>query len=120
MKYLLTLDGESLDEKVARRFGHATCYLVADTDSSTSAVFHGDVEQMDHHGLDRFAEMGLAGVITGNVGPHAWEDMQARGLQVFIARGQTGRAALAAVATGQITAATGPTVKKSANHDHHQ
>lgn len=119
MKYLLTLDGDSLDSKVARRFGFAGAHLVFDTESGKAAVHEGGVEDLTRHGLDRFAGLDLAGVITGNIGTHAWRDTQALGLAVFIARGMTGQEALDAVMAGEIVPATEPTVKKSLGHHDH-
>ncbi len=119
MKYLIALAGDDLDSKVARRFGHAACHLLVDTETETAVVYRGEVEDLSQHGMERFSDVDLAGVITGNIGPHAWADAQDLGLKVFIARGLTGRQALAAVGAGEIAVATEPTMKKSAGDHHH-
>ncbi len=120
MRYLVAADGETLDAPVARRFGHAAAHLLVDADDGRITVTTGDVEAMPAHGLGRFAGMDLDGLITGNIGPHAWEDVQALGWPVYIVRGKTVGEAVRAVAAGEIPPADGPSVRKSLGaHDHH-
>ena len=120
MRYLVAAEGTTLDARVARRFGHAAAHLLVDADDGSVAVTTGDVEAMPRHGLARFAEAGVVGLITGNIGPHAWEDVQALGWPVYIVRGKTVAEAVRAVAAGEVPPADGPSVKKSMDgHRHH-
>ncbi len=127
MKYLVAADGENLDAKVARRFGHATAHLVVDTDDWSVEVFGDDPEELPQHGLSRFLDLHLAGVVSGNIGPHAWQDITDLGLTLYIARRATVKEALEKIASGEIAPAEGPTLKRSIHdgrahhpeHEHH-
>jgi predicted Fe-Mo cluster-binding NifX family protein len=113
MRLLVAAEGSTLSDAVSKRFGHASFHLVVDSDQ------HSILEALEHnhdlpgHGIERFLKWNLEGVIAGNVGPAAFQDMKARRLSVYIVRGTTVQQAVLQVVNGEIAAADGPTMKHS-------
>src|SRR3990172_4801349 len=89
MYYLVAADGPSLEAEIAKRFGHAVCHLLINAETHEISSFTGDVCDRPHHGLGRYKSNEIAGVITGNIGPHAYEEVVAKGWKVYIARNCT-------------------------------
>lgn len=113
MPYLVAADGPDLEARVSRRFGHAAHHLLVSAQADEAVVLDGGVHESPRHGLDRFRDEDVEGVVAGNVGPHAFEDIRERGWQVYIVRGVSVREAVQAVVQGEVDPAGGPTMKRS-------
>lgn len=116
MLFLVTAQGDTLDDRIAKRFGHAPRHMLVDSDTWTVELQDGEVEELPRHGLERFKDRGLDGVIVGNLGPHAWDDVVELGWTAFLARRMTVREAVEKVVAGEIAPMEGPTMKRSIHH----
>ncbi len=116
MKYLVSAEAPDLDAKVHKRFGGATYHLVIDSETMEYIVLTGKAEDEQSHGISRFANLGVEYVLTGNVGPHAFEDFTSAGISVFPCRAMTVREAVEKVKSGSIPKLDSPTMKVSV-HD---
>ncbi len=113
MYYLVSADGDQLESKISKRFGHSRCHLLVKPDTMEIQSVSGDVHDEPRHGTLRFKEEDISCVITGNVGPHAFEDIKARGWDLFIIRSVTVEQAVNIVKEGAIKPVDEPTMKRS-------
>ncbi|MBN2378125.1 MAG: NifB/NifX family molybdenum-iron cluster-binding protein [Sedimentisphaerales bacterium] len=89
MKVAVTSQGQTLDSMVDPRFGRAKYFILVDTET-------GEFESVDNNqnfnaaqgaGIQsgqNVANLGVAGVITGNVGPKAFMTLNAAAIKVFL------------------------------------
>ncbi len=89
MKVAITSEGQTFDSMVDPRFGRAKWFLVVDTDT-------GEFESVDNtqnfnvaqgagiQSAQNVANLGVEGVITGNVGPKAFRTLNAAEIKVFL------------------------------------
>lgn len=118
MKVLIAADGPTLDSAVAKRFGHAECYLLIDTATlDLQVVANGEPHDDSHAIIRQLAGQGVELFVTGNIGPHAFELIQAHAGQVALARRMSAGEALAKLAKNKLELLDAPTVKHS-QHDH--
>jgi predicted Fe-Mo cluster-binding NifX family protein len=84
--------GPSIENDIDERFGRTPCFIVYDLEKDTyqsidnTQVFNapqGAGIQAAQHVVDSGAEA----VLTGHVGPKAFQVLQAAGIKVFLARG---------------------------------
>lgn len=107
MRVVISALGTTLDDKVDERFGRARYLLVADTD--------GDVVEVQDNSANRNALQGAGvavaefvsehkaeAVLTGHLGPKAFDALGACGVKGYNATGLTVREALAAFASGAL------------------
>ena len=118
MKYLIASSGADLDAKVAKRFGHAEYFIVYDSQSKSYETFPGVGHDEPAHGIGRFKDQEIEGVIIGNIGPEAFQDVTRSGWKVFLGRNMIVQDALEKVENGEILPLEGPTVKKSFHSGH--
>ncbi len=85
MKICVTSTGETIEAEVDPRFGRCRYFLVVDTD-------HGSVECISNESVvggagvkaaQTVAKTGAKVVLTGNIGPNAFQVLQAAGIKVF-------------------------------------
>jgi predicted Fe-Mo cluster-binding NifX family protein len=114
---LIGAEGETIDSKIAKRFGHANYYLVYDTNSNSLEVFNNDSEEHDHKNLEQFLIKGVEAFIVGNIGPHAFEIINTSKSSVYLVRNSSVKEAIDKLKFGELTRLTEPTVKKSIGHD---
>lgn len=89
MKVAVTSEGQTLDSMVDPRFGRAKYFLLVDTET-------GEFESVDNtqnlnaaqgagiQSGQNVANLGVAGIITGNVGPKAFRTLNAAEIKVFL------------------------------------
>ncbi|MDD4904031.1 MAG: NifB/NifX family molybdenum-iron cluster-binding protein [Candidatus Bipolaricaulis sp.] len=111
MRICVTGTGASLDAPIDPAFGRARYFLLVD--SETLAV-----EALENapgaHGAgveaaQRMAERGVKAVITGNVGPNAFQGLSMAGIEIFTGATGTARQAVEAYQAGTLTRANSPT-----------
>ncbi|OPX23757.1 MAG: hypothetical protein B1H03_00600 [Planctomycetales bacterium 4484_113] len=112
-KYLVAAKGSGLDAKVSPRFGHAPYYLIVEPETMEFRALPGVGEDEASPPVAQFATEGLTTVITANIGPGAYADIQASGLRAYICRGMTVREAVEKVRSGEIVPAAEPTMERS-------
>lgn len=111
MRICITTSGIDLDAQVDSVFGRARYFLLVDSETlDTEAVenvpgAHGAGVQAAQIMVDK----AIGTVLTGNVGPNAFQGLTAAGIQIFIGAKGTARDALAAYKAGTLQTAGGPT-----------
>ena len=119
MKTLIAAENISLDSPVAKRFGHAPCYLLVDTDTMQFEVIDNTQTHDETHDIiPQMAARGVETLVTGNIGPHAFRLTQSLNLKVALARALPVSKALEKLQRNELKILTEPTMKHSI-HDHH-
>ncbi len=117
MKVLVAAEKNSLESRVARRFGHAPYYLIVDTENIEYQVQKNEHSGENHEMIYDFAKQGVKMFLTGNIGPHAFDIIKSLGLKVALARGISVFEALEKLHHDELQILDGPTLKRSV-HDH--
>jgi len=109
-------DGSKLDDQVSKRFGHATFYLIYDTEKNHLEAVQNNDEDHSHKQLTELLIKGAQAFIVGNIGPHAFEILKEGNAKVYLARKTSGKDAVEKLLKGELKELTEPTVKQSINH----
>jgi len=111
MYVCVTAQGEGLDAPVDPRFGRAGAFIVVDTESMTAETLRNASAEADHGaGVDAgmvLARSGVRALLTGHVGPKAYDVLKAAGIEVFTGASGTVRDAVAAFLDGRLPRAAG-------------
>ena len=87
MKICVSSQGNNPDSQVDPRFGRCQHFIFADTDSSDlEAVENPNINAMGGAGIQSaqfVADKGAKIVLTGNVGPNAFQTLKAAGIDVI-------------------------------------
>jgi len=113
MKILLATDGETLESKIAKRFGHANYYLIYDNVSKEIEVRVNHGHEDSHSGLIDLADEGVTIFIVGNIGPNAFKVLNNKNTKVYLARKYIARDALDKFIDNKLEELTTPTLKRS-------
>ena len=111
MKICITTSGTDLDAQVDSVFGRARYFLLVDSETLEAEAVentpsaHGAGVQAAQIMVDK----AVGAVLTGNVGPNAFQGLTAAGIQIYIGAKGTARDALAAYKAGTLQATSGPT-----------
>lgn len=114
MKICVTSEGNNLDSKVDPRFGRCRYFIFADTDTlEFEALDNPNIESMGGAGIQSaqlVAGKQVKAVLTGNVGPNAFQTLQAAGIEVFTNASGTIKEAIEKYKKGEFKAVSGPSV----------
>jgi len=87
MKICVSSTGEDLNADVDPRFGRCKYFLIIDTDSmSVESILNESAMASGGAGIQAaqtVAKAGVEVVITGNMGPNAFQTLSAAGLKIF-------------------------------------
>ena len=87
MKIAISSAGKSLESDIDPRFGRCRYFLVVDTETrEVEALPNENAEMMGGAGIKAaqlVADRGLNTVITGNIGPNAFEVLNAAGIEIL-------------------------------------
>jgi len=118
MKICVTSEGGNLDSKVDPRFGRCQYFIVVDTDSlEFEAVGNPNTESMGGAGIQSaqlVSSKQVKAVVTGNVGPNAFQTLQAAGIEIFTGASGTIKEAIEKYKKGEFKAVSGPSVSSHA------
>ena len=114
MKICVTSDGNSLDSNVDPRFGRCRYFIFADTDTlAFEAIQNPNIEAMGGAGIQSgqfVAGKGVKAVLTGNVGPNAFQTLQAAGIDVITGISGAVKEAIEKYKKGEFKSTQGPSV----------
>jgi len=114
MKICITSTGSNLDAPVDPTFGRARYFLFVDSETLEAEAIenvpgaHGAGVQAAQTMAQKEVEI----LLTGNVGPNAFQGLTAAGINIFIGANGTCRDALAAYKAGTLQSAGGPTSQR--------
>ncbi|MFA5725478.1 MAG: NifB/NifX family molybdenum-iron cluster-binding protein [Candidatus Omnitrophota bacterium] len=118
MKICVTSEGGSLDSKVDPRFGRCQYFIIIETDSlGFEVVKNPNIESMGGAGIQSaqlVASKKVKAVVTGNVGPNAFQTLQAVGIEVFTGASGTVKGTIEQYKKGEFKAVSGPSVGSKA------
>ena len=114
MKICVTSQGTTLDSAVDPRFGRCRYFVIADTETKeTEVVDNQNKDGMGGVGIQAgqaMAEKQVKVVLTGNVGPNAFQTLKAAGIDVITGVAGTVKEAIEKYAKGDLKATQGPSV----------
>ena len=111
MKVAVTSQGPEPTSPVDPRFGRAKCFIVVDTETGDRVV-HDNAQNLNAvqgAGIQAgrtVIDLGVAAVITGNVGPKAFATLRAGGVEVYSGAAGTVAEALEKFQAGELPRAS--------------
>jgi predicted Fe-Mo cluster-binding NifX family protein len=114
MKICITAEGTTLDSKIDPRFGRCQYFIIADTDTMAfQAIENVSNQASGGAGIQSgqlMSSQQVKAVLTGNVGPNAFQTLQAAGIEIFTGVTGTVREALEKYKEGTFKKTQAPTV----------
>lgn len=114
MKICVTSEGNSLDSKVDPRFGRCQYFIIVDTDTlQFEPIQNPNIEAMGGAGIQSaqlVASKQIKAVLTGNIGPNAFQTLQAAGIDIFTGASGTVREAIEKYKKGEFKLTQKPSV----------
>lgn len=118
MKVVVTSNGTDLDAPASPVFGRCSTYVFVDTETMQfEAVPNPAISAGGGAGIQAaqfIIERGAQAVLTGNVGPNAFNVFQAAGVPIYLVGESTVREAVEAYKSGQLQPASGVNVQAHA------
>jgi len=115
MKIAVSATDSTMDSQVDTRFGRCNYYVFVDTESGDVAVKENEAAMSGSgagiQAAQFVVEQGADAVISGHLGPNAYQVLNAGGLELYQASGMSIREAVDALEAGTLTEmgdATGP------------
>ncbi|MBU4590498.1 MAG: NifB/NifX family molybdenum-iron cluster-binding protein [Candidatus Omnitrophica bacterium] len=116
MKICVTAQGKTLDANVDPRFGRCQCFIIADTDTM-------QFEAIDNPNISSTGGAGIVSgqlifskaakvVLTGNVGPNAFQTLNAAGIEVIVGVSGAVKDAIEKYKKGELKPTQNPSVDK--------
>lgn len=112
----ITAQGQDLDSEVDPRFGRARYFVVIDTDTDQLTVHDNEQNLNAPQGAGIQAarnvkSLNVKQLVTGNIGPKAYDVLNASGIEIFIGAAGTVRDALDQWKAGRLNQAGGANVQ---------
>ena len=118
MKICISAEGTTLDARVDPRFGRCRTFIIVDTETMAfEAVDNVGTEASGGAGIQAgqlVASRGAKAVLTGNVGPNAFQTLQAGGIAIYTGVSGTVREAVDGFKKGLYQATGEPTAASKA------
>jgi len=115
MKLAISAGGQGLDARVDDRFGRCPYFVIVDTESmnaeSVANPGEGATGGAGIMAAQALAEREVKAVLTGHIGPNAYEVLSGAGIRVFTDVRGVVREAAEAFNRGDVTETAVPTVK---------
>lgn len=106
MKIAITSEGDDLNAPVDARFGRCAYFIIIDPETeSFEAVLNPAVDAMGGAGpqaAQTIADKGAQAVITGNVGPNAFQTLKAANIKIYQGASGTVKETLAKYKAGEL------------------
>lgn len=114
MNICVTSQGDNLDSSIDPRFGRCNYFLIIDSDTlEFEAVENSFSQAGGGAGIQSgqlMSSKGVKAVLTGNVGPNAFQTLNAAGIEIFTGASGTVREVVESYKEGKMTASEGPSV----------
>ena len=114
MKICVTSEGNTLESKVDPRFGRCKYFIIAETDDlSFKAMENANMAAAGGAGIQsgqRIAGEKVKAVITGNVGPNAFQTLKAAGIDMITGVSGTVKEAVEKYKKGELKPTDNPSV----------
>lgn len=112
MRVVVSSNGSDLNAPVSPVFGRCPAYVIVDSDTlEFEALANPAMSAPGGAGIQAaqmVANQGAQAVITGNVGPNAFNVLASAGIQIYLAQGGTVREVVEAFKAGQLQCLSGP------------
>ena len=113
MKVAVSAEGRELSSRVDPRFGRAPCFVIMDTETGQVEVHDnqaaaGAAQGAGPQAAQAIADRGVRAVITGNVGPNAFQALQAADVAVYLVYAGTVQEAIERLKAGKLQPADRP------------
>jgi predicted Fe-Mo cluster-binding NifX family protein len=114
MKICITSEGTTLESNIDPRFGRCRYFIIIDTDTMEfQTIDNASIHASGGAGIQSgqmMASHQVKVVLTGNVGPNAFQTLKAAGIEIFTGVSGTVREALKKYQEGYFKKTQGPTV----------
>jgi len=112
MKILLATEGNTLESKIAKRFGEAPYYLIYNSETKETEARINSGHNDNHSGLIDLVNEGVLYFIIGNTGPNAFNILYEMKAEVYLGRNLVAQEALDGFLTKKLERLTKATLKK--------
>ncbi|MGB2768247.1 MAG: NifB/NifX family molybdenum-iron cluster-binding protein [Candidatus Zixiibacteriota bacterium] len=106
MKIAITSQGDNLEASVDPRFGRCACFIVIDPETEEfEAVLNSSADAMGGAGpkaAQTIADKGAEAVVTGSVGPNAFQTLKATNIKIYQGASGTVKETLAKYKSGEL------------------
>jgi predicted Fe-Mo cluster-binding NifX family protein len=114
MKICITSVSDNLDAQIDPRFGRCSYFVIGDSDTMEFTVISNESINAAHgagiQAAQTVANMGVKAVITGNVGPNAFNVLSAAGIKIVTGASGSVREVVEKYKNGQLKETGNPTV----------
>ena len=114
MKICITSEGKTLDTKVDSRFGRCQYFVLVNPDTlEFEAIENSNINQAGGAGIQSgqlMASKGIKAVLTGNVGPNAFQTLNAGGIDIYTGVSGSVKEAIEAYKSGKLKKTESPSV----------
>ena len=114
MKICVSASSDSLDDNVDSRFGRCPYFVIVDSETMEFSAITNDSTNAAHgagiQAAQTVANMGAKVVITGNVGPNAFNVLSATGIKIVTGASGSVKEAVEKYKSGQLKETGNPTV----------
>lgn len=114
MKICVSSQGNTLDSQIDPRFGRCLYFLVVDPETlKYEAIKNPNIDAMGGAGIQSgqlVADRQVKAVITGNVGPNAFQTLKAAGIEILTGITGSVKEAIEKYKKGDFVAAQGPSI----------
>jgi len=118
MNICVTSQGDNLDAPVDPRFGRCQYFIIVDTETlQYKAISNPNIDARGGAGIQSgqvMAERQVKAVVTGNVGPNAFQTLNAAGISVITGASGSVKEAINKFKQGDLTVAAGPSTASHA------
>ena len=115
MKIAVSAVGNTLDAQVDQRFGRCSYFVIVDSETMMAeAIPNMAAGAMGGAGIQaaqNIASKGVKVVITGNVGPNAFQTLSAAGIEIITGASGTVRETIEKYKKGELSKTGTPTVR---------
>jgi predicted Fe-Mo cluster-binding NifX family protein len=113
VKICVTAQGDNLEAPVDPRFGRCQYFVIVDSETlDYQAIINPNIDSRGGAGIQSgqvMAEKQVKAVVTGNVGPNAFQTLNTAGISVITGASGSVRQAIEKYKKGELKATQGPT-----------